>query len=101
MESEAEIYARNLLSDKGFAPYYPHPVNISEVGYVLRGGWIPLFNASKQPEDETNELGVPDGYRPLDVGKLKTVTLSGAPITSERGTMCVLFSIATLNCGTY
>ena len=70
---------------KGFAPWTPRPVNIAEVGYVLRGRWISLFNASKKPEDETNKLGVPDGYRPLDVGELTTGTESGAPITSERG----------------
>ena len=99
---EHKIYARNLCSDKGFAPWTPQPVEIAEVGYLLRGCWISLFNASKKPEDETNKLGVPDGYRPLDVGKLKKVTKLGAPITSERrrsvefGTkvssaMCVLF----------
>ena len=70
----------------GFAPYYPGPVNIAEVGYVFRGGWEPLFNASRKPGDESNELGVPDGYRPLDVGKLTTRILSGGyPITNERG----------------
>lgn len=82
-----EVYARNLLSDRGFAPYYPCPVNVAEVGYVVRGCWEPLFNASKEPGDESNrELGVPNGYRPLDVGKLKTMILSGgSAITSERG----------------
>ena len=105
-----EIYAQNLLSDlNGFAPYYPGPVNIAEVGYVFRGGWEPLFNASKKPRDESNELGVPNGYRPLDVGKLTTRILSGgSPITNERGrslefgikvpsaAMYVLFSVVTV-----
>ena len=107
--SDHEIYARNLLSDKGFAPWLPRPVNIAEVGYVVRGGWISLFNASKKPGDVTNKLGVPNGYRPLDVGELDTTMLSsGFPITNERGTslefgikgssaaMCVLFSLVTV-----
>ena len=108
--TDHEVYSRNLLSNKGFAPYYPCPVDIAEVGYVFGGGWEPLFNASKQPGDERNhELGVPNGYRPLDVGKLKTRTLSGGfPITNEQGTsigfgirgsnsdMCVLFSVVTV-----
>ena len=103
-----EIYARHLLSDNGFASYYPRPVDIAEVGYVDGGFWIPLFNASKKPGDESNKLGVPNGYRPLDVGELVTATIpGGSPITSERGTslrfggssaaaMCVLFSVVTL-----
>ena len=106
--TDHEIYARNLLSDKGFAPWLPCPVNIAEVGYVVRGGWIPLFNGSKKIGDETNKLGVPDGYRPLDVGELNTRMLSSGPITKERGTsrefgikgssaaMCVLLSVVTV-----
>ena len=67
----SEIYARNLLSNRGFAPYYPRPVDIAEVGYVFAGSWDPLFNASKKPGDESNKLGVPNGYHPLDVGELE------------------------------
>ena len=85
--SEHEIYARNLLSEKGFALWLPCPVDIAEVGYVVRGGWIPLFNASKQPGDESNRLGEPNGHHPLDVGELQArVLTSGFPIASERGT---------------
>ena len=107
--TDHEIYARNLLSGKGFAPYYPCPVNIPEVGYVFDGGWQPLFDASKKPGDESNTRGVPNGYRPLDVGELKTRVLSNLfPITNEQGTglgfgfrgssapMCVLFGAVTV-----
>ena len=107
--TDHEIYARNLLSDKGFAPWLPCPVDIAEVGYVVRGGWIPLFNASKKAGDVLNKLGVPNGYCPLDVGELNTRMLSSVfPITNERGTslefgikgsnaaMCVLFSVLTV-----
>ena len=107
--SEHEIYAQNLLSDKGFAPWLPRPVDIAEVGYVDRGRWMRLFNASKRPGDESNKLGVPNGYRPLDVGELDTAMLSGVfPITNERGrslgfgikgssaAMYVLFSVVTV-----
>ena len=81
-----EIYARNLLSDNGFAPWLPRPVNIAEVGYVDRGRWMPLFDASKEPGDESNGRGVPNGYRPLDVGELDTAMESGgSAITNERG----------------
>ena len=84
--SEHEIYARNLLSDKGFAPWIPGPVDIAEVGYVLDGGWTQLFNASKERDDRSNRLGVPKGYYPLVVGEVQKRTLSGEAITSEGGT---------------
>ena len=85
--SDHEIYARNLLSDKGFAPWNPGPVNIAEVGYVVRGGWIRLFDASKEPGDKINELGVPTGHYPLVVGMVDKRTLCGGlPITNEEGT---------------
>ena len=84
--SHHEIYTRNLRFDNGFAPYYPGPVNIGDVGYVFGGRWEPLFNACKQPGDESNKLGVPKGYRPLDVGKLQTRTQScGSVFANERG----------------
>jgi hypothetical protein len=84
--TDHEIYARCLLSDKGFAPWKPGPVNVAEVGYVLRGKWIPLFDASKQRGDKSNRLGVPKGYKPLVIGEVDEGTLCGGlPITSERG----------------
>ena len=34
--TDHEIYARNMLSDNRFTPWRPGPVNIPEVGYVVR-----------------------------------------------------------------
>ena len=88
-----EVYAQNFLSaNNGFAPWFPGPVNIAEVGYVSDGGWTRLFDASKERKDAGNELGEPKGYYPLVVGKVRKRTISGEPITSERN--------ATLEIGT-
>jgi hypothetical protein len=82
-----EIYARCLLSGKGFAPWRPCPINLAEVGYMLHGKWILLFDASKERRHKSNRLGVPKGYKPLVIGEVDKGTLCGGlPITSERGT---------------
>lgn len=85
--SDYEIYAQNLLSNKGFAPWRPGPVHIAEVGYAIRGKWIRLFDASLELDDKKNDLGIPKGYLPLVVGQVDKGTLCGGlPITNERGT---------------
>jgi hypothetical protein len=77
--ADHEIYNHNLLSEKkGFAPWFPGSVDIAEVGYVRNGGWIRLFDASKDPGDESNDLGVPNNYHPLAIGKIQRNTLSNA-----------------------
>jgi hypothetical protein len=86
--ADHEIYCRNLLPEhKGFAPWFPGSVNIAEVGYVDGGQWIRLFDASKEPGDESNDLGIPDRYHPLVIGKVNQKTLWDAlPFARERGT---------------
>ncbi|KAF8502395.1 hypothetical protein JB92DRAFT_3145982 [Gautieria morchelliformis] len=82
-----EIYYRNLLPEyKGFAPWLPGSVNIAEVGYVARGKWIRLFDASKEPGDDRNRLGIPDNYYPLVIGEVDRNTLCDArPFARECG----------------
>ncbi|KAF8513081.1 hypothetical protein JB92DRAFT_3116659 [Gautieria morchelliformis] len=83
-----QVYYRNLLpEDKGFTPWFPGSVNIAEVGYIHDGQWNRLFDASKEPGDDSNHEGVPDDYYPLVIGKVIQKKLCNAlPFARERGT---------------
>ena len=83
---EHEVYAHNMLSRKGFAPWFPGPVNVAEVGYARDGEWARLFDATKEHDHESNDMGVPEGYYPLVVGKVRKRTIPRTPIMSEGGT---------------
>ncbi|KAF8500672.1 hypothetical protein JB92DRAFT_891447 [Gautieria morchelliformis] len=84
--SAHEVYAQNLLPDNGFAPWFPGPVNIAEVGYVFFGQWIPFFDTSKEwQEDENKGRSKPEGYYPLVIGEISDKMYSGVPIMKERG----------------
>ena len=84
--SAPEIYARYMVSENGFAPWFPGPVHIAEVGYVRHGEWERLFDASKERGDECNDLGVPKGYYPLVIGKVGRRTIPKVSFLSEGGT---------------
>ncbi|KAF8501366.1 hypothetical protein JB92DRAFT_2975718 [Gautieria morchelliformis] len=85
--NEDEVYAQNMLSEfKGFAPWFPGPVNIAEVGYVHGGKWIPFFDTSKEwREDENNGRSKPEGYYPLAIGYTIDKTYWGVGFVTERG----------------
>jgi hypothetical protein len=98
--NDHEVYAQNLLSDKGFAPWFPGPVNIAEVGYVHCGKWIPLFDTSKEwREDENKGRSKPEGYYPLVIGDTIDKMYNGLAITKERGSTLVIGTSA-LTCVT-
>ena len=75
-----------LSYKKRFAPCFPGLVKIGEVGYVHDGGWERLFDAVKALGDESNDLGVPEGYCPLLIGKVRTKTIPEVTFMIEGGT---------------
>ncbi|KAF8512900.1 hypothetical protein JB92DRAFT_2925997 [Gautieria morchelliformis] len=86
--TDYQIYSRNLvLEGKGFAPWFPGSVNIAEVGYVHRGGWIRLFDASKARGDLSNNLGVPGDldYVPMIIGEIEKRMLNDGARPFARG----------------
>jgi hypothetical protein len=70
-----EIYTKQLLqAGCGHPIWRPDPckesaVEIADVGYLENGKWVTLFNGSKEHKDESNKLGAPGGYYPLQVGQ--------------------------------
>jgi hypothetical protein len=55
---------------KGYPLWEPdcHPkVSIADVGYIRRGRFCRLFNASLPPGHPLNEFGEPDGYEQLNL----------------------------------
>lgn len=85
-----DVYANQLaLKGNGYALWRPDPrdkpaVQIADIGYVEKGKFIRLFNASKVPGDESNYLGVPENYNPLEIGEIEEDTISAAfPIMSD------------------
>ena len=71
------IYAEQLVPRRnGHALWEPNPgddpaVELADVGYLKDGAFIRLFNASKDPGDTSNNLGLPERYKPLGVGRIK------------------------------
>jgi hypothetical protein len=72
------IYANQLVPKRnGHALWEPNPgaspaVELADVGYLKDGAFIRLFNASKVLGDKSNNLGVPEGYRRLNVGQIQS-----------------------------
>jgi hypothetical protein len=87
-----ETYA-NALITKGYGhplwepdPGEFAPVDIGDVGYLEKGTFIKLFNASKDEGNWSNRLGLPRGHSPLPVGDIiRKTPLPKAPeyISSE------------------
>jgi hypothetical protein len=63
------------------------PVELGDVGYLYKGAFIKLFNASKAIDDLSNQqLGLTRGHHPLRIGGiLRQTALAKAPeyISSE------------------
>lgn len=80
--SDAEIYARSLLSRcHGYPLWIPEPfgviaehhsvgVRIGDVGYVTEeGAFETLFNVRAEANDPINQHGVPEGFVPLRINE--------------------------------
>jgi len=73
----ATIYAKQPIHQRGGYPLWdPDPqdepaVEIADIEYAKNSAFVRLFNASKQPHDEYNNLAVPEKYYPLFVGKVQ------------------------------
>jgi hypothetical protein len=85
-----ETYYQELASKgHGHAVWDADPgqepaVEIADVGYIEKGAFIQLFNASKEVGDASNKLGTPHKYTPIRIGVVRHGTLSAIqPITSE------------------
>ena len=69
-------YADALISKgHGYPLWEPNPgqyapVELADVGYLQDGAFVKLFNASKPRGDLSNQLGLPDGHIPLEVGQI-------------------------------
>lgn len=75
-----EAYAAALVSKgHGHPLWQPDPgvypsVELADVGYILDGGFIKLFNASVGVEDPSNSFGLPVDHTPLHVGQIQRKT---------------------------
>jgi hypothetical protein len=71
-----ETYAASLVSKgHGHPLWQPNPgeyppVELADVGYVLEGGFITLFNASVDRSDSSGS-GQPHDHTPLLVGQIQ------------------------------
>jgi hypothetical protein len=87
-----KTYAKALIQKlHGYPLWEPDPgsyaaVEIADVGYISRGAFIKLFNASKDANDPSNRLGLPDGHTPLVIGEVqRTTALSKEDHISSEG----------------
>jgi hypothetical protein len=78
MPAAYDIYADQLREiRRGQALYYPEPspdegpVEIGDVGYTRQGAFCRLFNVSRAADDSAQLLGVPEGFRPLNMGRIR------------------------------
>ena len=87
-----ETYANALLTKGHGRPLWEPdpgeyaPVELGDVGYLCKGAFIKLFNASKAIDDPSNRLGLPRGHHPLRVRDiLRQTPLAKVPecISSE------------------
>jgi len=87
-----ETYANALITKGHGRPLWEPdpgeyaPVELGDVGYLCKGAFIKLFNASKAIDDPSNRLGLPRGHHPLRVRDiLRQTPLAKVPeyISSE------------------
>jgi len=85
MATAEVVYAEQLFRrGKGYPLWEPEPrdsgeVTIGDVGYIHRGAFYRMFNASRDPQDELNQtLGVPDEFEKFAIGTLVPQRSAGA-----------------------
>lgn len=92
MPAAYDIYSDQLRElRRGQALYYPEPspedgpVQIGDVGYTKQGAFCRLFNVSKPANDLAQILGVPEGFEPLYMGRIRTfdAALEPGPLHSK------------------
>jgi hypothetical protein len=92
MPAAYDIYSDQLRElRRGQALYYPEPspedgpVEIGDVGYTKQGAFCRLFNVGRLAEDPAQILGVPDGFEPLNMGRIRTFNgaLEPGPLHSK------------------
>jgi hypothetical protein len=80
MPAAHDIYTNQLrVYRRGHPLYHPEPpegeipVQIGDVGYTKQGAFCRLFNVCRPANDPIHrELGVPEGFQPLDMGRILT-----------------------------
>jgi hypothetical protein len=92
MPAAHDIYSDQLRElRRGHALYYPEPspdegpVEIGDVGYTRQGAFCRLFNVSRSADDPAQILGVPEGYQPLSMGRIRNfeAALEPGPLHSK------------------
>ena len=92
MPAAYDIYSEQLRElYRGHALYHPEPspdegpVEIGDVGYTKQGTFCRLFNASRAADDPVQLYGVPEGFQPLVVGRVRTADaeLEPGPLHSK------------------
>jgi len=92
MPAAYDIYTDQLRElRRGQALYYPEPspeegpVEIGDVGYTKQGAFCRLFNVSRAADDPAQLLGVPEGFRPLNMGRIRhyDAALEPGPLHSK------------------
>jgi hypothetical protein len=77
MPAAYDIYTDQLRELRRGQPlYYPEPpeegpVEIGDVGYTKQGAFCRLFNVSRAADDSAQLLGVPEGFKPLNMGRIR------------------------------
>jgi hypothetical protein len=81
-----ETYANALITKGHGRPLWEPdpgeyaPVELGDVGYLYRGAFVKLFNASKAIDDPSNQFGLPRGHDPLPIRNiLRNTPLPKAP----------------------
>ena len=57
------------------------PVELADVGYIFRGNFVRLFNASSGEGRSRVGINVPQGYEQLDIGEI--AHLNARPMVPE------------------
>jgi hypothetical protein len=92
MPAAHDIYSDQLRElRRGQALYYPEPspdegaVEIGDVGYTRQGAFCRLFNVSRSADDPAQRLGVPEGFQPLCMGRIRNfeAALEPGPLHSK------------------
>ena len=92
MPAAYDVYTEQLRElRRGLALYYPEPspddgaVEIGDVGYTKQGAFYRLFNVSLPANDPAQSLGVPEGFQPLDMGRIRhfEAALEPGPLHSK------------------